>query len=107
LYRNKGNYKGKQVLTEESVNKSFTKHHAIPERNNEYYGFLFWNKTYTVNGKAYETYYCAGNGGSKIFVFKDIPYTIVITARAYNRPYGHSQVDKMMEEFILPALLKE
>jgi CubicO group peptidase (beta-lactamase class C family) len=107
LYRNKGNYKGRQILTEEWVNKSFTKHHAIPERNNEYYGFLFWNKSYHVNGKAYETYYCAGNGGSKIFIFKDIPYTIVITAKAYNRHYGHSQVDKMMEEYILPALLKE
>jgi CubicO group peptidase (beta-lactamase class C family) len=107
LYRNKGNYKGKQILTEEWVIKSFTKHHAIPERNDEYYGFLFWNKTYHVNGKDYETYYCAGNGGSKIFIFKDIPYTIVITAKAYSRPYGHSQVDKMMEEYILPALLKE
>ena len=82
------------------------KYIEIPERENEYYGFLFWNKTYIVNGKNYETFYCAGNGGNKIFIFKDLPLTVVITAKAYNRPYGHFQVDKMMEKYILPALIK-
>ncbi len=106
LYKNKGMWKGQQILTTEWVDKSLSKQIQIPERANEFYGYLFWNRTYTINGKKYETFYCAGNGGSKIFIFKDLPYTIVITAKAYNKPYGHSQVDKMMEEYILPALIK-
>lgn len=106
LYQNKGKWNGKQLLSASWVAKTFTKQLPIGGRNNEYYGFLFWNKTFTINGKNYETFYCTGNGGSKIYVFKDIPLTVVITAKAYNRPYGHPQVDKMMQEYILPAVVK-
>lgn len=106
LYKNRGQWKGQQIIPGEWVDKSLARQIQIPERQNEFYGYLFWNKTYTVNGIEYETSYCAGNGGNKIFIFKDLPLTIVITARAYNRPYGHPQVDKMMEEYILPALIK-
>jgi CubicO group peptidase (beta-lactamase class C family) len=106
LYQNKGKWNGKQIISQNWVNKTFTRYLPIPGRANEYYGYLFWNKTFTINGKAYETFYCTGNGGSKIYIFKDVPLTVVITARAYNRPYGHSQVDKMMLEYILPAVVK-
>lgn len=106
LYKTNGIWKNRQVIPSEWVKKTCFKYIDIPGRENEFYGFLFWNKTYIVNGKNYETFYCAGNGGNKIFIFKDLPLTIVITAKAYNRPYGHHQVDKMMQEYILPALLK-
>lgn len=106
MLKDKGRWKSSQILSENWVAKSFQKHLAIPERDNEFYGYLFWNKTYTVNNQHYETNYCAGNGGNKIFVFKELPIVVVITAKAYNRPYGHSQVDKIMEKFILPAVLK-
>jgi CubicO group peptidase (beta-lactamase class C family) len=106
LYKNKGKWNGQQILPTEWINKTLTRQIQIPERLNEFYGYLFWNRTYTVNGKSYETFYCAGNGGSKIFIFKDLPLTIVVTAKAFNRPYGHPQVDKMMEEYILPAVIK-
>lgn len=106
LYQNKGRWNDRQILPAAWVEKTFTRFLPIPERENEFYGYLFWNKTYRVNGKDYEAFYCAGNGGSKVFVFKDIPLTIVITAKAYNRPYGHAQVDQMMEDFILPAVLR-
>ncbi|UPT70439.1 MAG: beta-lactamase family protein [Flavobacterium sp. JAD_PAG50586_2] len=106
LYKNKGLWNNQQIIPAEWVSKTLTRQMPIPERENEFYGYLFWNKTYTVNDKNYETFYCAGNGGNKIFVFKDLPITIVITAKAYNKPYAHSQVDRMMEDYILPAILK-
>ena len=106
LYQNKGQWNGQQILPSAWVNQTLTKQIQVPERENEFYGYLFWNKTYSVGGKNYETFYCAGNGGNKIFIFKDIPLTIVITAKAYNRPYGHLQVDKMMEDYILPAVIR-
>ncbi len=58
-----------------------------------------------VAGKEYETYYCTGNGGNKIFIFPNHPWVIVITASAYATAYAHPQVDKMMTEYILPALI--
>lgn len=106
LYKNGGTWNGKQIIPRNWVEQSFSKHIRLPERENEFYGYLFWNKTYQANGKRYETFYATGNGGNKIFVFKDQPLVVVITATAYNRPYAHPQVDKMMERYILPAIVK-
>ena len=106
LYENKGKWKSKQLIPEGWVTKTFAKYKSIPGRKDEFYGYLFWNKTYTVNGKPYETFYCAGNGGNKIYIFPDQHLVIVITATAYGAPFAHSQEDKMMTDYILPALVK-
>lgn len=105
LYKNGGRWNGRQVLPRWWVDRTFSRQLPIPDRPNEFYGYLFWNKQYTVNGKVYETYYCTGNGGNKVFVFKDQPLVIVITASAYGQPYAHRQVDRMMTDYILPAVL--
>lgn len=105
LYKNNGVWNGRQLVPKEWIVKTFTRQKALPGRPNEYYGYLFWNKTYHANGKNYETWYCAGNGGNSIFIFKDQPLVIVITATAYGQVYAHTQVDKMMEQYILPAIV--
>lgn len=105
LYKNNGVWKGKQLVPKDWVAKTFTRQRALPGRPNENYGYLFWNKTFHVNGRNYETWYCAGNGGNSIFVFKDQPLVIVITAAAYGQIYAHPQVDKIMEAYILPAVI--
>lgn len=105
LYKNGGQWNGRAVLPKAWVDSSFSRHASLPRRPGEYYGYLFWNKTYVVNGKSYEVYYCTGNGGNKVFVFKDQPLVVVITASAYGQPYAHGQVDRMMTEYILPAVL--
>lgn len=104
LYKNMGKFNGKQIIPESWISKTFTKYKSIPGRKDEFYGYLFWNKTYLVKGKEYETFYCAGNGGNKIYIFPDQPLVIVITATAYGAPYAHSQEDKMMTDYILPAV---
>jgi CubicO group peptidase (beta-lactamase class C family) len=106
LYKDGGRWNGKQIVPLNWVNQSFSKYIALPEKENEFYGYLFWNKTYTAGGNQFETFYATGNGGNKIFVFKDQPLVVVITATAYNRPYAHPQVDKIMERYILPAFVK-
>lgn len=103
LYKNKGKWKGKQLIPANWVKQSFTNYFSIPEENANY-GYLWWNRTYKVNGKDYEMYYCSGNGGNKIFVFKDLPVVIVITSNAYNKPYMHKQVDKIMEKYLISAI---
>jgi CubicO group peptidase (beta-lactamase class C family) len=105
LYKNRGVWNKKQVIPQAWVDKTFTKHKSIPGRTDEYYGYLFWNKKYMVDNKAYETFYCTGNGGNKIFIFKDQPLVVVITATAYGAGYAHAQADKMMQDYILPAVI--
>ncbi len=109
LYKNKGLWNGKQILTEEWVEKSLAKQVSQSYAGIEdgYYGYLFWNKTYTVDDKDYEVSFCTGNGGNKILVFKDIPFVIVITASAYNKPGAHANVDTMMVDYILPAIIEK
>lgn len=105
LYANKGRWNGQQILPEDWVDKSFTRHLAITDRPEEYYGYLFWNKTYSAGNRELETYYCAGNGGNKIFVFPEDNLVVVVTATAYGQPYAHPQVDEIMEQYLLPSVL--
>ncbi|HCU44872.1 MAG TPA: serine hydrolase [Sphingobacterium sp.] len=104
LYKNQGIWKGKQVIAQEWIDKSLSRQIAISE--NEYYGYLFWNKRYRVDDKNYEVYYSSGNGGNKVFIFKDQPLVIVISSTAYNKPYGHKQVDNLMQDYLIPAIYK-
>ena len=102
LYQQKGQWNGKAIFSADWAAKSLSPQIAIDESNN--YGYLLWNKTYIINDKPYEVYYASGNGGNIIFIFKDYPVVIVITATAYNQGYAHIQVDKIMEHYLIPAL---
>jgi CubicO group peptidase (beta-lactamase class C family) len=104
LYRNKGIWNGVQVLPQQWVEASLAGQVVLP--GNESYGYLFWNKKYTANGNSYEVSYASGNGGNKIIIFKDQPLVVVITSTAYNKPYGHLQADRIVEQYILPAMVK-
>ncbi|AXT20777.1 class C beta-lactamase-related serine hydrolase [Flavobacteriaceae bacterium AU392] len=109
LYKNKGLWNGKQILTKAWVEKSLAKQVSQDYGGIKgfHYGYLFWNRVYTVNGKNHEVSFSVGNGGNKILIFKDIPFVIVITASAYNQPGAHANVDKMVTDYILPAVLTE
>ena len=104
LYKDGGQWNGKQIIPRTWVNKTFTKYVKVPYGPNTFYGYLFWNTTYKVGGKSYETYFATGNGGNKIFIFKDQPLVVVVTATAFGKWYMHRQIDSMMERYILPAV---
>ena len=105
LYKNGGAWNGQQILRKEWVEKSLAKQVALPADRDGYYGYQFWNKTFEIKGKSYEVSYCTGTGGNKIYIFKNAPLVIVITSKAYRLPQAHSQVKKMMENYILPAMI--
>lgn len=102
LYKNQGTWNGEQIVSQEWIAKSLSPQMTIAD--NEFYGYLFWNKTYTINNLDYEVYYSSGNGGNRIFIFKDHPIVIVITSKAYNTPYGEKQIENIMQENLIPAL---
>ena len=106
LYEQGGKWNGKQIIPRSWVEKTFTKQIIREPGGDEGYGYLFWNTTFDIGGKKHEAFFATGNGGSKIFVFRDQPLVIVITATAYGKWYMHSQVFSMMNRFILPAVLR-
>ncbi|MFP9098078.1 serine hydrolase domain-containing protein [Flavobacterium sp. RHBU_24] len=106
LYKNNGVWNGTQLLPVQWVQQTLSKQIQIPGRDNQFYGYLFWNKTVSYKGNFYETWYCAGNGGNEFIIFKDLPLVIIITSKAYGKPYGHPQADKIVHDYLLPAILK-
>ncbi|HEX5703488.1 MAG TPA: serine hydrolase [Pyrinomonadaceae bacterium] len=105
LYQNGGSWNGKQLLARDWVQKTFTKQIVLSPGGSDFYGYLFWNTTFTIGGKRHEAFFATGNGGSKIFVFKDQPLVIVVTGTAYGKWYMHAQVFSMMSRYILPAVI--
>lgn len=105
LYKNKGVWNGKQILDQAWIKKSFTNYFS-DNKTFEGYGYLFWRKMYKVGNKELEAYQSSGNGGNKIIIFTEIPVVIVITAKAYNKPYAHSQADKIVQDYLLPSIYK-
>ncbi|ROI00591.1 serine hydrolase domain-containing protein [Chryseobacterium daecheongense] len=103
LYKNNGIWNDVNILDKGWIKKTFTNYFA-DKKDFDGYGYLFWRKVYTVENKTFETYQSSGNGGNKIIVFTQIPLVIVITAKAYNKPYAHSQVDTIVQEYLLPAI---
>ncbi len=105
LYKNNGEWNGKQVLTEEWVEQSLTNHFAdTPEQPG--YGYLFWNQDFSTEHNSYNAFYASGYGGNKVIMFTDEPLVIVVTATAFGQPYAHPQVELMIENYILPAVLE-
>jgi hypothetical protein len=45
-----------------------------------------------------------GNGGNKVLVFPALDMTVVITATNFNTRGMHEQTDKLLTDFILPAV---
>jgi len=106
LYKNGGRWNGKQIVPRSWVEKTLSKRVRRGPGDDEFYGSLFWYGLLRSGGKQHELFMATGNGGNKIYVFKDQPLVVVITATAYGTSYMHAQATAMMERYILPAVLK-
>lgn len=106
LFKNGGMWNDTHVLPADWVTDSLSRQFTTTVPPNSY-GYLWWCRDYIVNGANYEVAYCSGNGGNKIYVFKNAPLVVVVTASAYNQGYAHSQVDEIMERYIIPAVLSD
>lgn len=111
LYMNKGKWNGQQIISKEWVEESTKISYKFDNPYNDGYGYFWWVRTFEVNGKKYQTYYAAGNGGQYIFIFPESELVIVFTGGNYN-DYGFTnkreivlQPYKIVNNYILPALI--
>ncbi|SFH23401.1 serine hydrolase domain-containing protein [Pedobacter insulae] len=105
LYSNGGIFNGERLVKKSWVEKSLSPIQVLPADKAGFYGLLFWSKTFKVADKSHEVYYSSGNGGNKIYIFKNLPIVIVITASAYGKAFAHLQADEIVEKYLLPAIL--
>ena len=103
LHKNRGQWGDQSVIPADWVDEMLVPRveTTVP---GDSYGYLWWRKSYTLDGEEWPVAYCSGNGGNKIFVFDDHELVVVVTASAYGQRYMHSQVDEMMVDYILPAV---
>ena len=106
LYLNKGSWNGKEILSQQWVDKSFDKHDVLENtRDKNEYGYLFWHKTYDVKGKKIESIEARGSGGQYLFIIPEYEVVAVITSGNYRNGKGF-QPEKIMERYILPELVE-
>jgi len=102
LYASAGTWNGRRVVTNEWVKTSTRPHVRIDDTTE--YGYLWWLKAFSANGKSYHAFFMAGNGGNKVVVVPELDLVVVITSTNYNTPGMHEQTDKLLTDYILPAV---
>ncbi len=100
LYLNNGIWNGKQVISKDWVQQSLEKHAVVAGLD---YGYLWWTKYLDAEGVRYYGKLAQGNGGQKIYIFKELNLVTIITAGHYNM---QSSSNELNAKFILPAFNK-
>jgi len=101
LYLNNGFWNGKQVIPKDWVAQSLAKHSVVAGLD---YGYLWWTKYLDADGVRYYGKLAQGNGGQKIYIFKELNLVTVITAGHYNM---QSSSNELNSKYILPAFNKK
>ncbi|WP_299682012.1 DUF4870 domain-containing protein [uncultured Dokdonia sp.] len=99
VYQDDGKWLGKQVISEDWVHKTFNMNEAD-------YGYLWYEKHFTIDGKKYRSYQASGNGGQKINIWPELDMITVFTGGNYNSYllYGKSTPpNRMIPNYILKA----
>jgi CubicO group peptidase (beta-lactamase class C family) len=101
LYLNYGVWKDKQVISKEWVEQSLAKHSVVAGLD---YGYLWWTKYLDADGVRYYGKLAQGNGGQKIYIFKELNLVTVITAGHYNMQSSSNEINA---KYILPSFNKK
>ena len=102
LYRNGGRWQGITIVDPAWVKASTQPHAQIDDQTE--YGYLWWLKTFKSGEEGYPAFFMSGNGGNKIAVFPGLDLTVVITSTNYGTRGMHEQTEKLLTDYILPAV---
>lgn len=102
LYLDGGKWNGKQVISAGWVENSVRPHANAREDTD--YGYLWWLETFHSQGRAVRSYGMYGTGGNKVVVLPDQKTVIVVTTTNFRVPKASTLTDKLLVDYILPAL---
>ena len=104
LFINKGNWKGRQIVSTEWVNES-TKPHVNAFFAGSEYGYQWWRGEKAFGNRTIGVFYAAGHGGQYIFVCPSLDLVAVFTSKVHGNPLGVARPQVMMADHIIPAIL--
>jgi hypothetical protein len=61
-------------------------------------------KSFKSGEKACPAFFMSGNGGNKVLAFPGLDLAVVITSTNYNTRGMHEQTEKLLTDYILPAV---
>lgn len=96
LYLNEGRWDGKQIVSSEWVAAATSKHIRSDLRGHNGYGYQWWIRS---SGDGYSA---VGRGGQRIFVLPDRKM-VVVTTNGMGGDAGHTQLERLLQSFIIPA----
>ncbi|MFK8164812.1 MAG: serine hydrolase domain-containing protein [Lewinella sp.] len=96
---------GRDLLPENWAEESLSPLVSRNDDKNGHYGYLFWHDVLTVNDTAYGAAFASGNGGNRVMMIPELEVVIVITGKAYGKPYAHLQAEEIARDYLLQAML--
>lgn len=102
LYLDQGMWRGKRVISAEWVRQSMAPHVQVDE--NTEYGYFWWIKKFTQDGKTYRAVMMSGSGGNKVVVLPEHGLVAVITTTNFQARMPHAITEKLMTEHLFKAL---
>jgi CubicO group peptidase (beta-lactamase class C family) len=102
LYLNGGDWNGSTIVDAAWVKDSIRPHARIDVDTD--YGYLWWLKSFKVDGKSYPAFYMNGNGGNKVLGIPSLDMAVAVTSTNYNTRGMHEQTERLLVDFVLAAI---
>ena len=103
LYLDGGRWQGRKILNEDWVRNSTKPHARIDDAPTDY-GYLWWLKSFKSGDKSYPAFFMTGNGGNKVVAIPQLDMVVVLTSTNFNSRGMHEQTEKLLTDYILPAV---
>lgn len=103
LVRNKGVWKGNQVVDTAWINEMLNEQTDIQDESDKY-GFCWWLQSINYLNKRYNLYYAWGYGSQHIFIIPEISLVMICTGKNYNIN-KHSGPFRLLRNEILPVFV--
>ncbi len=105
--RARGNHDGRQVLPAAFVDAAFTRRRLAFAKQQEHFGYLFWQRTHQTPCGDVEAWFMSGNGGNLVGIFDQLDAIVVVTRTHYDQGRAmHDQTWRLLDRHILPALCR-
>jgi len=107
LFLRQGKYQGQQLISADWVKQSTSIQFAFKnDSKTKGYGYYWWIRDFHVSGKAYPSFYAAGNGGQYLFVVPQLQLVIATTGSNYDQIARTQKFIELVEKHILPPVVK-
>jgi len=105
LVRNKGEYQGRRVVSEDGIAQMLQPRVVIStvDPYADGYGYFWYFKAMPVGERRLPVWFASGNGGNKVYVLPEQALVVTVASSAYGRGYGQRRSQEILHA-VLTAL---